>query len=428
MGADHLCALAVVAAPGEADLRPAERASSRGDAAPRRADDAASRTYLVSPKARAREHPCEDSEHTEHTERLSAHRATFLKSLALGVRWGVGHAAGLALVCAAFFSAKGRVSLDGVGDVTDKVVGASMVLLGVLALAQLRAWRRRRALERAHLDDALVNAAAHLQPHAEGRRLDLEARRGAGALDEIDKTKARSPPASPLAILPGSAAHARAHDLDLPHTHGGAGTEKGVERKRAPFPSTEKSDGKKKKRGLPRDDATRDGDDDDVSEPPRDALDADVERGWSSAPVDADVSCAAGTGTRTRTERERAATHARARWSFAIGFSHGVASPSGILSVLPAVVLDDSAKATAYLVAFFITSTASMGAFAGAFGLVASLAAAAAAADPARNPAARVSDAPARVAMGLNLFAGAAAVAIGVAWLALSAAGKLGDL
>ena len=416
MGADHLCALAVVAAPGEADLRPAERASSRGrgDAAPPRADDAASRTYLVSPNARAREHP---REHSERSERLSAHRATFLKSLALGVRWGVGHAAGLALVCAVFFSAKGRVSLDGVGDVTDKVVGASMVLLGVLALAQLRAWRRRRALERAHLDDALVNAAAHLQPHAEGRRLDLEARRGAGAFDEIDKTKARSPPASPLAILPGSAAHARAHDLDLPHTHGGAGTEKA---------QSLASDGKK--RGLPtRDDAPRDGDDDDVSRGGS-ALDADVERGWSSAPVDADVSRAAVTSTRTRTERERAATHARARWSFAIGFSHGVASPSGILSVLPAVVLDDSAKATAYLVAFFITSTASMGAFAGAFGLVASLAAAAAAADPARDPAARVSDAPARVAMGLNLFAGAAAVAIGVAWLALSAAGKLGDL
>ena len=410
MGADHLCALAVVAAPGEADLRSAERASSRGDAAPPRADDAASRTYLVSPNARAREHP---REHSERSERLSAHRATFLKSLALGVRWGVGHAAGLAVVCAVFFSAKGRVSLDGVGDVTDKVVGASMVLLGVLALVQLRAWRRRRALERAHLDDALVNAAADLQPHAEGRRLDLEARRERlGALDEIDKTKARSPPASPLAIRPGSAAHARAHDLDLPHTHGVAETS-GVF---TPFPTA--SDGKNQ--GLQAND--------DVSEPPRDALETDVERGWSSVSVDADVSCAAGTGTRTRTERERAATHARARWSFAIGFSHGVASPSGILSVLPAVVLDDSAKATAYLVAFFITSTASMGAFAGAFGLVASLAAAAAAADPARDPSARISDAPARVAMGLNLFAGAAAIAIGVAWLALSATGKLGDL
>ena len=285
------------------------------------------------------------------------------------------------MVCAVFFSAKGRVSLDGVGDVTDKVVGASMVLLGVLALVQLRAWRRRRALERAHLDDALVNAAADLQPHAEGRRLDLEARRERlGALDEIDKTKARSPPASPLAIRPGSTAHARAHDLDLPHTHGVAETS-GVF---TPFPTA--SDGKNQ--GLQAND--------DVSEPPRDALETDVERGWSSVSVDADVSCAAGTGTGTRTERERAATHARARWSFAIGFSHGVASPSGILSVLPAVVLDDSAKATAYLVAFFITSTASMGAFAGAFGLVASLAAAAAAAGPGARPIGANSDAPAR--------------------------------
>ena len=127
-------------------------------------------------------------------------------------------------------------------------------------------------------------------------------------------------------------------------------------------------------------------------------------------------------------EKEKTASETRARWSFAIGFSHGIASPSGILSVLPAAVLDDSAKASAYLVAFFLTSTASMGAFAGAFGLVASLAAAAAAAAPGRDPVRRVSDAPVRVAMGLNLFAGVAAVAIGVAWLVLSATGKLGDL
>ena len=380
MGADHLCALAVVAAPGEADLRSAERASSRGDAAPPRADDAASRTYLVSPNARAREHP---REHSERSERLSAHRATFLKSLALGVRWGVGHAAGLAVVCAVFFSAKGRVSLDGVGDVTDKVVGASMVLLGVLALAQLRAWRRRRALERAHLDDALVRR----------RRRPPTARRGeaagpgvAGASDSARSTKSTKQKLGrrrPRRWRFGRAApRMRARDLDLPHTHGVAETS-GVF---TPFPTAEKSDGKN--HGLQAND--------DVSEPPRDALETDVERGWSSVSVDADVSCAAGTGTGTRTERERAATHARARWSFAIGFSHGVASPSGILSVLPAVVLDDSAKATAYLVAFFITSTASMGAFAGAFGLVASLAAAAAAADPARDPSAcRASDAPA---------------------------------
>jgi hypothetical protein len=275
-----------------------------------------------------------------------------------------------------------------------------MVLLGVLALAQLRAWRRRRALERAHLNDALANAAADLQPHAEGRRMDLEARSSSArglkgsvsdtkqtAFDHDQTAKQRtSSNFAPLAVQPGSAAHAHAHDLDLPHVH----RERRMEEKDA----------------------------------------SDVELGVSSEDVNA-VSAEDEPQNQDKTEPSVSdEAKARSRWSFAIGFSHGVASPSGILSVLPAVVLDDSAKASAYLVAFFITSTASMGAFAGAFGLVAAAAAAVAAAAPTRDrdPAARVSDAPVRVAMGLNLFAGAAAIAIGVAWLALSATGKLGDL
>ena len=381
-----MCALAVVAAPGESDLRPADRAE----------DDV--RDATASPNANAR---------VGTTEHPSTHLAPFLKSLALGIRWGMGHAAGLALVCAVFFSAKGRVSLDGVGDVADKIVGASMVLLGALALAQLRAWRWRRALERAHLDDAFANAAADLQPHAEGRWLDLEARHDAAALAKTSRLETfqtrRSPP-SPLAVRPGSVAHARAHDLELPHVH--RATESAA--------SATRADGTEKPALVSSDvvDVVVD-DVDDVVDRRRATLDAEE--------LDADVE-------RGAAHSSGAASDARARWSFAIGFSHGVASPSGILSVLPAVVLDDSAKASAYLMAFFIASTASMGAFAGAFGLVASMAAAAAAAAPGRDPAWRVSDAPVRVAMGLNLFAGAAAVAIGVAWLALSFAGKLGDL
>ena len=311
MGADHLCALAVVAAPGESDLRPSGSAPV----------DTKKKTHFAT--------------------------QTFLKSTALGVRWGLGHAAGLALVCLAFFSAKGAVSLDGVGDVTDKVVGASMVLLGVLALAQLRAWRRRRALERAHLNDALANAAADLQPHAEGRRMDLEARSSSAlgkgsvsntkqtAFDHDQTAKQRtSSNFAPLAVQPGSAAHAHAHDLDLPHVHREARMEE------------------------------------------KDA--SDVELGVSSEDVNA-VSAEDEPQNQDKTEPSVSdEAKARSRWSFAIGFSHGVASPSGILSVLPAVVLDDSAKASAYLVAFFITSTASMGAFAGAFGLAATAAAVAA--------------------------------------------------
>ena len=142
MGADHLCALAVVAAPGEADLRSAERASS-GRRAPPRADDAVA-DVPVSLNARAR-----TLTGTLRTLRTSLRASRDVSEVTrAGRSWGVGHAAGLAVVCAVFFSAKGRVSLDGVGDVTDKVVGASMVLLGVLALVQLRAWRQARSSAR----------------------------------------------------------------------------------------------------------------------------------------------------------------------------------------------------------------------------------------------------------------------------------------
>ena len=58
---------------------------------------------------------------------------------------------------------------------------------------------------------------------------------------------------------------------------------------------------------------------------------------------------------------EREEDKSRGRWSLSIGLVHGIAGPSGILAVLPAVVLADAGKSTAYLVAFFVTSTAAMG-------------------------------------------------------------------
>ena len=121
---------------------------------------------------------------------------------------------GLAVVCAVFFSAKAGLA-DGVGDVTDKVVGASMVLLGVLVLVQLRAWRRRRALERAHPDDALVNAAADLN-RTPREAADRGAARATRRARRNRQNKARSPPARRWRF--GRAApRMRAHDLDLPH-------------------------------------------------------------------------------------------------------------------------------------------------------------------------------------------------------------------
>jgi ABC-type nickel/cobalt efflux system permease component RcnA len=320
---------------------------------------------------------------------------TFWKSCLLGLRWGLGHAAGLALVCAVFFSARDKVRLDDVGDVTDKIVGASMILLGVLALVQLRRWQKKRALETQHLEDALGTAAEALDAH---RVASIET--GSSASEALKNKKTTTSPSTSdafgVSVQPGSAAHARAHDLDLPHTHA-----------HALRVVTDRS--------------------------------SDGNRSVQATASDRDAS--------GEEKPNRELGSARGRWSGAVGFSHGVASPSGILSVLPAVVLDDASKSSGYLIAFFVASTAAMGAFAGLFGTLATFAAEKASRDSGRTfpgdedeesrggpgsrlrlASRRVSDAPVRVAMRLNLFAGISAIGIGIAWIALSWTGKLGDL
>lgn len=130
-----------------------------------------------------------------------------------------------------------------------------------------------------------------------------------------------------------------------------------------------------------------------------------------------------------------------------IGLVHGVAGPSGILAVLPAVVLADAGKSAAYLVAFFAASATAMGAFAAIFGYVTDLAVRRQMDDGRdgceedvgeregvgldsreRRVGTRATDAATRVAMGLNLGAGVSAVAVGTSWLILSGLGLLGSL
>ena len=138
---------------------------------------------------------------------------------------------------------------------------------------------------------------------------------------------------------------------------------------------------------------------------------------------------------------EREEDKSRGRWSLSIGLVHGIAGPSGILAVLPAVVLADAGKSTAYLVAFFVASTAAMGAFAGLFGYVTDLAVrrqmdgngdtdslGGHRFDSHEVRVTRASDAATRVAMGLNLGAGVLAVCVGTLWLTLSGLGLLGSL
>ena len=351
MGADHLCALAVVASPGASDVD-GRSASARAESSFRHA----------------------------------------ARSFILGVRWSVGHAAGLAIVCAVFFASRRRFDLDRLSVVADKLVGASMIALGALSLFSLHRWRRRRAAERLHVADVHADGPGARDIHEDvgvrvAARVAAESPRDepfGGTSSSESKTKSTSsPPSSAVAVRgvvleleAGSDAHAAAHDLDVPHVH---------------VPAT--------------------------------VCDADVERAEDREGRGKRPTSSPG-GVRTEDVAAVAEEASRARWSFGIGFVHGLAGPSGILAVLPAVVLEDAAKSTAYLVAFFVASTACMAAFAGAFGAASHDAATRA----GGGGGARNSDAPARVAMGLNLFAGCAAIVIGTAWVALSSLGLLGDL
>ena len=229
-----------------------------------------------------------------------------------------------------------------------------------------------------------------------------------------------------------SDAHAAAHELDLPHVHVAS---RPLDEARGPNDEDRRDDaGRRRPAGKPAD--ARKGGGDPSARSSSDALDASAE----------------------------ASAAARSRWSAGIGFVHGLAGPSGVLAVLPGVVLADASASASYLVAFFLASTASMGAFAALFGAATHGATRRAAAEAeargddrdeerglskggaeaeasewgsageegteadARATRARVSDRATRLAMALNLFAACAALAVGALWLALSSLGLLGSL
>ena len=382
MGADHLIALAVVAAPGAPERRKRRDVESRGG--DYRAED---------------EDDDDDENDDERTTRFGARPGLrrALRSAMLGVQWGCGHALGLALVCAVFFATRRRMNLDDFGEYADKAVGASMIALGLVSLWSLWRWRRRRVLERAHIADAGALGAGDPEVHSADGAHRLV---GTTHRDEIIHVDRELTVTGSLVLEAGSEEHAAAHDMHLPHVHVPRGSPVKQAAARTSYPEVSRSLQK----------SSPDGDE---SEAPKEVNDSS----------------------------EREEDKSRGRWSLSIGLVHGIAGPSGILAVLPAVVLADAGKSTAYLVAFFVASTAAMGAFAGLFGYVTDLAVrrqmdgngdtdslGGHRFDSHEVRVTRASDAATRVAMGLNLGAGVLAVCVGTLWLTLSGLGLLGSL
>ena len=381
MGADHLIALAVVASPGAPERKPRRDVESRGGDHRDGDDD-------------------DDENRDAERDRPGMRRA--LRAGMLGVQWGIGHALGLALVCAVFFATRRRMNLDDFGDYADKAVGASMIALGLISLWHLRRWRTRRERERAHIVDERVAGAGDPEVHDDVASASASQLAAAAA-----PSRHASPAHVALVLEAGSEEHAAAHDMRLPHIHVPAGSS----------PSSSSPAKPASGRALVAAE----------SFPSRAGGDALCEK---------------------KSESEEEASESRRGWSMSIGLVHGVAGPSGILAVLPAVVLADAGKSAAYLVAFFAASATAMGAFAAIFGYVTDLAVRRQMDDGRdgrceedvgeregvgfdsreRRVGTRATDAATRVAMGLNLGAGVLAVAVGTLWLILSGLGLLGSL
>ena len=93
----------------------------------------------------------------------------------------------------------------------------------------------------------------------------------------------------------------------------------------------------------------------------------------------------------------------------AIGVVHGAAGPGAVLGVLPAVALRRSSLVFGYFAGFCVATVATMGAFAASYGEVTS----------------RLGDAHgARVRSVLRYVSAGACLAVGAAWIALSASGR----
>ncbi|EGZ07862.1 hypothetical protein PHYSODRAFT_565041 [Phytophthora sojae] len=104
--------------------------------------------------------------------------------------------------------------------------------------------------------------------------------------------------------------------------------------------------------------------------------------------------------------------HTQKLTAFAYGTAHGLAGTGGILGVLPAVILNDWAKSSAYLGAFCVSSIFTMGGFAALYGEV-------------TGRMSRFSDSS---LVRVGIFSSCVSLCVGIMWVILVSTGTLDEV
>jgi ABC-type nickel/cobalt efflux system permease component RcnA len=95
--------------------------------------------------------------------------------------------------------------------------------------------------------------------------------------------------------------------------------------------------------------------------------------------------------------------------AFAYGIAHGLAGTGGVLGVLPAVILNDWAKSSAYLLSFCIASIFIMGVFAASYGEITG----------------RLTQFSDSLLYRIGIFSSCVSLGVGILWIILVATGSL---